>query len=100
LGEAADFDIGKSILRNGGEKKWCVAIDVLLLDGGALRVPFRFIGLDRWQDFGRGFPIVFEAAIPLRHALTARPFGGAYRGAMEDIDVPRVIFALGKRLVR
>jgi hypothetical protein len=27
LGEAADFDIGKSILRNGGEKKWCVAID-------------------------------------------------------------------------
>jgi hypothetical protein len=79
--------------RNGEE-------GVLLLDGGALRVPFRFIGLDRWQDFGRGFPIVFEAGIPLRHALTARLFVGAYRGAIDDIDVPRVISPLGKRLVR
>jgi hypothetical protein len=62
---------------------------VLLLDGGALRVPFRFIGLDRRPDFGRGFPIVFEAGIPLRRTLTARLFGGAYRGAIDDIDAAR-----------
>lgn len=73
---------------------------VLLLDGGALQVPFRFIGLDRWQNFGQGFPIVFEAGIALRRALSARLFGGAYRGTIDEIDIPRVLFALGKRLLR
>ena len=73
---------------------------VLLLDGGAMQVPFRFTGVDCGRNFGQGFPIVFEAGIPLRRALTARLFGGAYRGTIEDIDVPRVIFALGKRLMR
>ena len=73
---------------------------VLLLDGSALQIPFRFTGVDRGRNFGQGFPIVFEAGIPLRRALTARLFGGAYRGTIDDIDVPRVIFALGKRLLR
>ncbi len=53
---------------------------VLLLDGGALHVPFRFIGLERWQNFGQGFPIVFETGKALRRALTVRLFGGAYAG--------------------
>src|ERR1019366_2542474 len=66
---------------------------VLLLEGGAMQVPFRFTGVDCGRNFGQGFPIVFEAGIPLRRALTARLFGGAYRGTIEDIDVPRVIFA-------
>lgn len=73
---------------------------VLLLDGGALQVPFRFIGLDRWQNFGQGFPIIFEAGIAMRRALTVKLFGGSYRSTIDEIDVPHVIFTLGKRLLR
>lgn len=73
---------------------------VLLLDNGALQVPFRFLGLDRRQNSGQGFPIIFEAGIPLRRVLTVKLFGGAYRGSIDEIDVPRVLFALGKRLLR
>lgn len=46
------------------------------------------------------FGIVFETGIPLRRALTARLFTGAYHGAIDDIDVPQVLFAVGKRLLR
>ncbi|MGH6829891.1 MAG: hypothetical protein ACREDG_01910, partial [Methylocella sp.] len=67
------------------------------LDGGALQVPFRFLRLD---ERPRRYAIVFEAGIPLRRALTARLFTGAYRGAIDEISVPRVLFAVGKRLLR
>ncbi|MGH6819801.1 MAG: hypothetical protein ACREDU_02940, partial [Methylocella sp.] len=70
---------------------------VLLLDGGALQVPFRFLRLD---ERPRRYAIVFEAGIPLRRALTARLFSGAYRSTIGDIDLPQVLFAVGKRLLR
>jgi cellulose synthase/poly-beta-1,6-N-acetylglucosamine synthase-like glycosyltransferase len=79
--------------RDGGE-------GILLLEGGALQVRFRFIRLDEGQNLGQGFGIVFEAGIPLRRALTAKLFTGAYSGTIDDIDVPRVLFTLGKRLLR
>ena len=73
---------------------------VLLLEGGALQLPFRFVRLDQRQGLGHGFGIVFEAEIPLRRALTARLFTGAYRSTIDDIEVPQVLFAVGKRLLR
>lgn len=73
---------------------------VLLLERGALQVPFRFVWLNQRQSLGHGFGIVFEAGIPLRRALTARLFTGAYRSAIDDIEVPQVLFAVGKRLLR
>ena len=72
----------------------------MLLEGGALQVPFRFVRLDQRQSHSQGFAIVFEAGIPLRRALTARLFTGAYRSTIDDIDVPQVLFAVGKRLLR
>ena len=78
--------------KDGGE-------GALQLDDGALHVPFRFIGLERSQNFGQGFPIVFEIGKALRRALTVKLFGGAYRGTIDEIDVPRVLFTLGKRLL-
>jgi cellulose synthase (UDP-forming) len=73
---------------------------ILLLQGSALQVPFRFLRLDQRPSLGDRFSIVFEARIPLRRALTARLFTGAYRSTIDDIDVPRVLFAVGKRLLR
>ncbi len=32
--------------------------------------------------------------------FTARLFTGAYRSAIDDIDVPQMLFAIGKRLLR
>jgi PilZ domain len=76
----------------------------LLLQGGALQIPlqipFRFVRLDQRQSLGHRFAIVFEAGIPLRRALTARLFTGAYCSAIDDVDVPQVLFAVGKRLLR
>ena len=76
----------------------CTIVDISL--GGALHVRFRFIGLERWQNFGQGFPIVFATGKALRRALTVRLFGGAYRGTIDEIDIPRVLFTLGKQLLR
>jgi hypothetical protein len=67
---------------------------------GVLQLPFRFVRLDQRQGLGHGFGIVFEAEIPLRRALTARLFTGAYRSTIDDIEVPQVLFAVGKRLLR
>jgi hypothetical protein len=52
------------------------------------------------QGLDRGFGIVFEAGIPLRRALAARLFTGAYHSTINDIAVPQVLFAVGKRLLR
>jgi cellulose synthase (UDP-forming) len=73
---------------------------ILLLDDGALRVPFRFVRLDRERSSVQGFCIVFESGNSLRRALTARLFTGSYRSRIDDISVPRVLLALGKRLLR
>ena len=35
-----------------------------------------------------------------RRALTVKLFTGTYRGTIDDLNVPRVLFALGKRLLR
>ncbi|MGH6935021.1 MAG: hypothetical protein ACRED2_02365 [Methylocella sp.] len=48
----------------------------------------------------RGLSTVFEAGIPLRRALTARLFAGAYRITFDEIDMRRVLFTVGKRLLR
>jgi hypothetical protein len=71
-----------------------------LLQGGALQLPFRFLRLDQRPSLGHEFGIVFETGIPLRRALTARLFTGAYHGTIDDIDVPQVLFAVGKRRLR
>ena len=47
-----------------------------------------------------GTPLIFEAGIPLRRALTARLFTGAYRFSMNEISIPCVLFAVGMRLLR
>jgi len=56
----------------------------------------RFLRLVRRRSFGQGFPIVFEAGIPLRRALTTKLFSCACRGTIDDIDMRRALFALGK----
>lgn len=71
-----------------------------MLQGGALQVPFRFLRLDQRGSVDHRFCIVFETGIPLRRALMARLFTGAYRSMIDDIDVPQVLFAVGKRLLR
>ncbi len=71
----------------------------MLLDYGALHVPFWFVWMDQ-QGLDREFGIVFEAGIPLRRALAARLFTGAYHSTINDIAVPQVLFAVGKRLLR
>jgi hypothetical protein len=58
-------------------------------------VSFRPAYPDGWS-----FGIVFEAGIPLRRALAARLFTGAYHSTINDIAVPQVLFAVGKRLLR
>jgi cellulose synthase (UDP-forming) len=73
---------------------------VLLLDGPGLQVPFRFVWTDHKQGLEPGLDIKFEAGVPLRRALAARLFTGAHRFAMNEIRVPRVLFAVGKRLLR
>jgi hypothetical protein len=70
---------------------------ILLLDGGTWPVPFRFTEPVRRQNFSQGFPIVFDAGKSVRRALSVKLFGGAYRGTT---DVPRLLFALGRRLLR
>ncbi len=73
---------------------------VLLLDGDVQQVPFRFLHLDQRQGVEQNFAIAFNAESRLRRALTARLFTGAYRGMVDEINVPRVLFAIGKRLLR
>jgi hypothetical protein len=41
-----------------------------------------------------------EAGIPLRRALAARLFTGAYHSTINDVAVPQVLFAVGKGLLR
>jgi hypothetical protein len=41
------------------------------------------------QGLDRRFGIVFEAGIPLRRALAARLFTGAYHSTINDIAVPK-----------
>jgi hypothetical protein len=73
---------------------------VLLLDCGAGQVPFRFVRLDQRQGNNQGFSIAFNAESRLRRTLTTKLFTGAYRWAFNEISVPRVLFAVGKRLLR
>ena len=70
----------------------------MLLDGGARQVPFRFVWLDQRRCVEQYFAIAFNANGRLRRALTARLFTGGYRGMVDDIAAPRVLFAIGKRL--
>jgi cellulose synthase (UDP-forming) len=73
---------------------------VLLLDGGVQQVPFRIVWLDQKQGVEQDFAIAFNADRRLRRALTARLFTGAYRGMVDEINLRRVLFAIGKRLLR
>jgi hypothetical protein len=58
-------------------------------------VSFRPAYPDGWS-----FSIVFEAGIPLRRALAARLFTGAYRNVIDEIVIPCVLYVIGKRLLR
>jgi cellulose synthase (UDP-forming) len=73
---------------------------VLLLDGGVQQVPFRIVWLDQKQGVEQDFAIAFNADRRLHRALTARLFTGAYRGTVDEINLRRVLFAIGKRLLR
>ncbi|MCI0600927.1 MAG: glycosyltransferase [Beijerinckiaceae bacterium] len=73
---------------------------VLVLDSGALEVPFRFVRQADSREGGEGFGIVFEDGVPHRRALTSKLFTGSYRGTVAHISVPRVLFAVGRRLLR
>ncbi|MGH6843070.1 MAG: PilZ domain-containing protein, partial [Methylocella sp.] len=59
---------------------------VLLLDGGAMKLPFRFAWPDRKRNRECGFGVAFEKDIPLRRRLTARLFAGGYRSTIGDIE--------------
>jgi hypothetical protein len=63
-------------------------------------VPFRIVWLDQKQGVEQDFAIAFNADRRLRRALTARLFTGAYRGMVDEINLRRVLFAIGKRLLR
>ena len=53
------------------------------------------------KPYARDLPErMVRAPLALRRALTAKLFGGAHRGTMSDIDVPQVLFALVKTLLR
>ena len=65
---------------------------VLLLDGVARRVPFRFVWLDRAQANNRDFGIAFNAENRLRRAPIFERFTGAYRVMVDHIHVPHADF--------
>lgn len=67
----------------------------LRLDGGAIEVPFKPIRAIR-RD---GLAVRFEADTRVRRALIVKLFSGAYRNKVNEIDVPRVLFAVGKKLL-
>ena len=96
-----DISLGGAKI-SGSPPSWAKEQDegVLLLDHGALQVPFRFVWLKEGQSLGHRFGIAFEAGTPLRRALTARLFAGAYRITFDEIDMRRVLFTVGKRLLR
>ena len=56
---------------------------------------FRFVWLDQRQSVEQNFAIAFNVESRLR-ALIVKLFTGAYRGIVDDVNVPRVPFALGK----
>jgi hypothetical protein len=72
----------------------------LLLDGGVQQVPFRFVWLGQRQGVEQNFAIAFNAGSRMRRALTARLFTGGYRGLVDEINVPRALFALCKIVLR
>lgn len=72
----------------------------LLLVGGEIEIPFRFVRSGGAGAPAASFSIAFEADYLLRRALTARLFTGAYRAMAEEIRVPQVLHALVKRVLR
>jgi cellulose synthase (UDP-forming) len=72
----------------------------LVLDDGVRQVPFRFVWFDERRGVEQGFAIAFKAESLLRRALTAKLFTGAYRSMVDEINLRRVLFAVGKRLLR
>lgn len=68
---------------------------LLLLDAGAIEVPFepvRRIGPAR-------LAVRFELATEVRRALIRKLFSGAHRNKVEEVNVPRVILAMGRKLL-
>ncbi len=68
---------------------------LLLLDAGAIVVPFeplRHIGPAE-------FAVRFEPTTEVRRALIRKLFSGAHRNKIEEVSVPRVILAMGRKLL-
>ncbi len=57
-------------------------------------------GVDKEAKERRQSRIIFEPGIPLRRALTAKLFTGAYRHVIDEIVIPRVLYVIDKRLLR
>ncbi len=97
----ADLSLGGAKIA-GAPPPWANEQDegILVLDSGALEVPFRFVRRQDNEQSAQSFSIVFDAATLLRRALTSRLFTGSYRSTVEQISAPRVLLAIVKRLLR
>jgi len=73
---------------------------ILVLDQGALEVPFRFVALNDSQTSQPRFAVCFEAEKWVRRSLIRKLFCGNSRQSVKDVDAGRVIFALSKRVLR
>ncbi|MGO9674246.1 MAG: glycosyltransferase family 2 protein [Methylocella sp.] len=68
---------------------------VLLLDGGAIEAPFTSV-----RPIGRNaLAVRFNLDAVSRRALILKLFSGAHRNKVDEINAPRVLFAIGKRLL-
>jgi len=67
----------------------------LLLDAGVIEVPFESV---RRIDQA-GLAVRFRLETEVRRALIRKLFSGAHRNNVEDVSVPRVILAMGRKLL-
>jgi hypothetical protein len=67
----------------------------LLVDGGALEIPFKLIRTIE----GNRLAIKFEDDTKLRRALIIKLFSGAHRNKVEKINIPLVLFSVSKKLL-
>ncbi len=67
----------------------------LLLESGAIAVPFEAL-----RRIGpNGLVVRFQLETELRRALIRKLFSGAHRNKVEEVSVPRVILAMGRKLL-
>ncbi len=67
---------------------------ILLLDGGAIEAPFTPV-----RPIGHNaLAVRFDLNASTRRALILKLFSGAHRNKVDEINPPRVLFAIGKKL--